>query len=249
MARIGIFGVCGKMGARIARLALKDKMFSVTACIENKEHQMIGSSLGKFLETTGADITIVDDIKKSNIKEIDCVIDFTLPAGTIEHVAVCEELDIPMVIGTTGFDRDSERKIVTASENIPIVFSPNMATGVNVLFNIVREASRVLGNDFSIKIDETHHIHKKDSPSGTAKMIARNIEDACGKNPYIEVFREGEVIGNHGIIFSNEYETLEIRHDAKSRDVFAAGALKAARFIVNKPAGLYTMADVLGFKK
>jgi 4-hydroxy-tetrahydrodipicolinate reductase len=113
----------------------------------------------------------------------------------------------------------------------------------------VRETARVLGRDFDIKVDETHHVHKKDSPSGTAKMIARVIKEASGKEVPIEAFREGEVIGNHGIVFDGEFENLEIRHDAKSRDVFAAGALEAAKFVAGKTPGLYSMTDVLGLNK
>jgi len=151
------------------------------------------------------------------------------------------------VIGTTGIGAGGEKKIAEAAKEIPIVFSPNMAIGVNVLFNIVAEAARALGNaGFSIKVDETHHVHKKDSPSGTAKMIGRVIKEASGKDAPIKAFREGEVIGNHGIVFESEFETLEVRHDARTRDVFAAGALKAAAFVAGKEIGLYSMADVLG---
>jgi 4-hydroxy-tetrahydrodipicolinate reductase len=154
-----------------------------------------------------------------------------------------------LVIGTTGLDAEAEKAIREAAKTIPIVFSPNMAIGVNLLFNLVREGARVLGKDFRIKIDETHHVHKKDSPSGTAKMIAGIIKEASGVDAPVEAFREGEVIGNHGIVFDGEYEKLEIRHGAKSRDVFAAGAIKAAKFAAKKEAGLYSMADVLGLQK
>jgi 4-hydroxy-tetrahydrodipicolinate reductase len=172
-----------------------------------------------------------------------------LPEPTLEHLAVCRAQKTPMVIGTTGLDASAEKKIAEAAADIPIVFSPNMAVGVNVLFNIVREAARVLGGSCSIKVDETHHVHKKDSPSGTAKMIGRVIREASGVDAPIEAFREGEVIGNHGIVFEGEYEVLEIRHNAKTRDVFAAGAIKAAKFLAGKAPGLYDMADVLGLKK
>ena len=147
-----------------------------------------------------------------------------------------------MVIGTTGIDPAGEEKIQSAARSIPIVFSPNMAVGVNLLFNIVREAARVLGKDFKINIDETHHVHKKDSPSGTAKMIAKVIDEASGVKAPIEAFREGEVIGNHGVVFDGEYEHIEIRHDAKSRDVFAAGSIKAAKFLLDKKNGLYNLS-------
>jgi 4-hydroxy-tetrahydrodipicolinate reductase len=153
-----------------------------------------------------------------------------------------------MVIGTTGLDASQENDIAERSRNIPIVFAPNMSIGVNLLFKIVKEAAGALSGDFDIRIDETHHIHKKDSPSGTAKMINKVIKEASGQDVPIKAFREGEVIGNHGIMFESEFETLEIRHNAKTRDVFAAGALKAAKFLKDKSSRLYTMADVLGIE-
>ena len=247
MLRIGVAGACGKMGKRIAFLAMRDPDIKIGSAVERKGLPETGQDIGSL--SAGKPVgTIVTDDLKAACSGIDCMIDFTLPAPTLEHIAACVESGVAMVIGTTGFEPSGEEKIREAAAKIPIVFSPNMAIGVNTVFKIVAEAARVLGKDFSIKIDETHHIHKKDSPSGTAKMIARVIKDSSGADPEIEAFRKGEVIGNHGIIFDGEFENIEIRHDAKTRDVFAAGALKAAKFLKGKPAGLYTMADVLGLR-
>jgi len=243
--RIGIFGIGGKMGRRIAHLAAGESDIEIVSAIEKDGHPVIGKDVGEVLEIEGTGIKVLSDIGESAGK-IDCMIDFTLPGATLEHVKICSDKNIPMVIGTTGIDPEGEKAIAEASKRIPIVFSPNMAIGVNLLFNLIREASRVLGPGFSIKVDETHHVHKKDSPSGTAKMIARIIKEACGKDVPVDAVREGEVIGNHGVVFDGEYETLEIRHNAKSRDVFAAGALTAARFMAGKRRGLFSMADVLG---
>ena len=240
MVKIGIAGICGKMGKRIADLASKDPDIELVIGLERENDPLVGK------QEKGVIVTA--DPGKA-CEGIDCLIDFTLPGPTLDHVRVCREKVVPMVIGTTGFDPQAEEVIRLAAEVIPIVFSPNMAVGVNLLFNIVREMAKVLGRDFNIKIDETHHVHKKDSPSGTAKMISSVIKKASGKDVPIEAFREGEVIGNHGIIFDGEFETLEIRHNAKSRDVFAAGALQAAKFVVDKMPGLYSMADVLGLGK
>jgi 4-hydroxy-tetrahydrodipicolinate reductase len=227
------------MGKRIADLAAKDSDIEIACGIEKEDSPMIGN------EDYGAIIS--SDTEKA-CEGIDCLIEFTLPEPTLKHVEVCVKGGVPLVIGTTGLDAAGEDKIAEAAKSIPIVFSPNMAIGVNLLFNLVKEAAKVLGKDFDIKIDETHHVHKKDSPSGTAKMIAKKIKEASALDAPIEAFREGEVIGNHGIVFDGKYEQLEIRHDAKSRDVFAAGALEAAKFIAGKKPGLYTMADVLGLK-
>ncbi|MFH1552317.1 MAG: 4-hydroxy-tetrahydrodipicolinate reductase [Candidatus Omnitrophota bacterium] len=247
MVRIGISGACGKMGRRIAEVASKDLGVKISAAMEKSDIPEKGKDLGLVIGSAALGVEIVSDLEKV-CDGIDCLIEFSLPEGTLEHLEICRKKGLAMVIGTTGLDAKDEDKIRQASSDIPIVFSPNMAVGVNLLFNIVREAARVLGRDFNVKIDETHHVHKKDSPSGTAKMIAKVITEASGADAPIEAFREGEVIGNHGIVFDGEYEKLEIRHDAKSRDVFAAGAVKAAKFAAGKSPGLYSMADVLGLK-
>jgi len=243
--RIGIYGICGKMGKRIAALAMEEGDMEIVSVIEIEGHPMVGKDMGEVLGTDSTGVRVLASAEGAK-GDIDCMIDFTLPDATVEHVKVCADAGIPMVIGTTGLDAKAEEAIKKASEKIPIVFSPNMSVAMNVLFNLVSDASRVLGEDFSIKVDETHHVHKKDSPSGTAKMILKVIKGSCGRDVPVEAFREGEVIGNHGINFDSEYETLEIRHDAKTRDVFVAGALKAARFVAGKAPGLYSMADVLG---
>lgn len=243
MVRIGIAGACGRMGGRIAALAIKDKDLEISGAFDIKDNPRTGKDLGEVIGLEPMGLAVASDLEDTG--KLDCLIDFTLPGPTMEHVRSCAEKGLPMVIGTTGIDAAGEEKIRQAAEKIPIVFSPNMSVGVNLLFKIVGEAARVLGKTFDIKVDETHHVHKKDSPSGTAKMIGRVIKDSSGVDAPIEAFREGEVVGNHGIIFDSVFETLEIRHNAKSRDVFAAGALEAAKYIFNKEPGLYNMADVL----
>ena len=245
MLKIGIFGVCGKMGKMIAELAEKDEQIALVSAMERKGHSLIDRDLGELLGGGHVGTKISDNIDEV-LESVECMIDFTLPDPTIEHLEACVEKNVPIVIGTTGFTSEQEKLILEASRSISMVFSPNMAVGVNLLFNIVSEAARVLGHTFDIKVDETHHIHKKDSPSGTAKMIAKIIAETCGKDPEVEAFREGEVIGNHGICYDGEFETLEIRHNAKTRNVFASGAITAAKYAATKIPGLYTMSDVLG---
>ncbi len=246
MLQLGISGVCGKMGRRIATLAAGDPDVEISFVTEQEGTDPVGKSLSEVVEGAG-DVEISSDLGKAS-PDLDCVIEFTLPEPTLKHVEICRDKKIPMVIGTTGIDAAGEEKIKEASSVIPIVYSPNMAPGVNLLFDIVGEAARVLGGDFNMKVDETHHVHKKDSPSGTAKMIAKVIKEASGIDAPVEAFREGEVIGNHGIVFDGEFENIEIRHDAKSRDVFADGSIKAAKFLSGKGPGLYAMAEVLGLK-
>jgi 4-hydroxy-tetrahydrodipicolinate reductase len=247
MLKICVAGSCGKMGKRIISLAMDDPGIKIVSALEAEGASEIGKDIGGIISGVPSGVVVTDDITAA-CSDIDCVIDFTLPEPTLEHVAFCVEKGVAMVIGTTGFDASGDDRIREASTRIPVVFSPNMAVGVNVLFKMVAEAARVLGKDFSINIDETHHVHKKDSPSGTARMIAGVVRSSCGMEPEIKAFREGEVVGNHGIVFDGEFERIEIRHEAKTRDVFASGALDAARFIKDKPAGLYDMADVLALK-
>ncbi|MDP8299759.1 MAG: 4-hydroxy-tetrahydrodipicolinate reductase [Candidatus Tantalella remota] len=245
MIKIGIAGACGKMGKRIADLAFQDADVEISAAFEHPDNPDVGGDIGTIAGSKAVGVAVSSDADKA-CADSECIIDFTLPEPTLEHLKACVASETPMVIGTTGIDAEGEKVIAEASEKIPVVFSPNMAPGVNLVFKMVAEAARTLGSDFTIKVDETHHVHKKDSPSGTAKMIGKVIKDSCGSEPTIEAFREGEVIGNHGIVFDGEFENIEIRHDAKTRDVFAAGAIKAAKFAAKQKPGLYSMADVLG---
>ena len=152
-----------------------------------------------------------------------------------------------MVIGTTGLSDSEQEKIKAASGKIPIVFSPNMSIGVNLLFKMASDAAKVSGPEYSVQIVEAHHVHKKDSPSGTAKEIARIIKDAkSDRDIPIESVREGETVGEHTVTFESNVDLIEITHSAKTRDIFVKGALQAAKSIVGKKSGLYTMKDVLG---
>ena len=245
MVNICVAGACGKMGKKIATLALKDPELEVLSLLESPDCPYIGRPFEKAAGKDEYGILVTADVAAA-CSGADCLIDFTFPAPTLKHVDECVKRSVGMVIGTTGFSPEEEAYISESAKKIPIVFSPNMAVGVNLVFKMVSEVSKVMGKDISIKIDETHHVHKKDSPSGTAKKIASCIREAGGGEPVIEAFREGEVIGEHGVVFDGEYESIEIRHSAKNRDVFASGALRAAKFLKGKPAGLYGMADVLG---
>ena len=151
------------------------------------------------------------------------------------------------MIGTTGLSLPEQGRVKEAAKKIPVVFSPNMSVGVNLLFKMIADAARVLGAEYNVGIVEAHHIHKKDSPSGTAKEMARIIKAEKGDIEVpIESVREDEIVGEHTVTFDSDVDLIEITHSAKSRDIFAKGALKAAKFVVGKPAGLYTMKDVLG---
>jgi len=180
------------------------------------------------------------------IAQCDCLIEFTEPEATIDHLALCEKHGKAAVIGTTGLSEAQREAVAGAAKKIPVVYSPNMSVGVNVLFRMVGEAARALGHEYRVEIVEAHHVHKKDAPSGTAKELARIVKDARGdvKIP-IESVREDEIVGEHTITFEGPFDVIEITHSAKTRDIFAKGALVAAAFVAGKPAGLYSMRDVL----
>ena len=222
MVKLCVSGSKGKMGSRVIALAKDDSELEVS---------------GQF---------DIDEEAGSAIEGCDCLIEFTSPQATMEHLELCEKHKKAIVLGTTGLSEDEQAKIKDVSTKIPIVFSPNMSVGVNLLFKVVSLAGKVLGPEYHVEIVEAHHVHKKDTPSGTAKELARIVKDVKGdaRTP-IESVREGEIVGEHTITFESDVDTIEITHSAKTRDIFAKGALVAAKFIVGKKDGLFTMQDVL----
>lgn len=236
MIKIAVSGAAGRMGTRIIQLANKDKDLKLVSALEREGHPRIGNSI--------ADVKISDDPKE--LENADCLIEFTTPQATVNHVGAAVKSKKPMVIGTTGLSDEEKSKVKEASGSIPIVFSPNMSIGVNVLFKLVKEAAAKLDREYTVNITEAHHTHKKDAPSGTAKRIAEMIKEASGKEVSdIKSIREGEIVGDHKVIFDSHLDSLELSHSAKTRDIFAKGALEAAKWIVRKSPGLYTMQDVL----
>ena len=248
MIRLVVSGCCGRMGSRICALAAGDKGFRLEAAFERKDRPEIGKKLGDALSIEGAGLSITSDAEEA-IKKGEVLIEFTTPLVTLEHLAIALKHKKAMVIGTTAIDSAGVKKIARAAEKIPVVYSPNMSVGVNLLFRLTGESAAVL-KDCSVSMTEAHHKHKKDAPSGTAKALARIIKDASGKEDIpIESIREGEIIGDHTVFFDGEFETLELTHRAKSRDVFASGSLLAAKFASQKKRGLFSMQDVLGIQE
>jgi 4-hydroxy-tetrahydrodipicolinate reductase len=232
--RLGISGACGKMGSRLLRLASEDKEFKVIFGLEHQEHKQCGK---EFLG-----IKITSDPKL--IEQIDVLIEFSTPLATLEHLNFCIEYKKPMVIGTTGFSTQEKEILSSSSRYIPILLSPNMSLGVNLLFDLVKEAARIL-RGYKINIIEAHHIHKKDAPSGTAKRLASLIEEFSSQKINIESIREDEIIGDHEVIFDSPWDKIKLSHSAKTRDIFAKGALRAAKWILKKPPGFYDIKDML----
>jgi 4-hydroxy-tetrahydrodipicolinate reductase len=239
MIKLAISGCQGRMGQRIIALALNDKTFKISALLESKD----------FLGVSSLSCKIPVSFEDTALKGSQVLIEFTTPEATIGHLKSCQKYGVNMVIGTTGLSRAQAAKIKKASSKIAIVFSSNMSVGVNLVFALIRQAAQITGKDYSIVLSETHHVHKKDAPSGTAKTMAE-IAQAFSKTKIneIESIREGEVIGDHTITFESPVDLISIRHHAKTRDIFVQGALVAAKFLSKKKKGLFNMQDVLGLK-
>lgn len=265
MIRVAVAGVAGRMGSRIAQLVCEAEDLRLTGCWERKDHPLVGKVL-KSVIAGAPEGLIVEESAEKAIKDADVMIDFTIPQATVEHAKVCAELGVCAVIGTTGFS-DSDRKILgECARKIAMVVAPNMSVGVNVLYKLVEMAARLLGPDFDIEIVEAHHRFKKDAPSGTAVRLGQILAGATGRSwddaavyvrkgmvgerrPEeigIQVLRAGDIVGEHTVLFASLGERIEITHRAHSRDNFARGALRAARWVVGKAPGLYDMQNVLG---
>lgn len=206
-----------------------------------------------------------DDLTKE-IDACDVVVDFSHPTATDEICRACLGAGKPLVIGTTGHSNEKRASLEKAARSLPVVFSPNFSIGVNTLFWLTRKAAAMLGEDFDLEIVETHHRLKKDAPSGTAKKLAeilcevrkldytKNVvhgrKGLIGERPDSEIgvhsIRGGDVVGDHTVTFIGRGERLELTHESSSRETFAGGALRAAKWIFGRPPGLYTMEDVLG---
>mgnify|MGYP001817004308 CR=1 FL=1 len=176
------------------------------------------------------------------------LIDFSLPEALSSVLAGAKRKGIPLVCGVSGLDEQQLADIRDAAQSVAVVYDRNMSAGVAVLENVVRQAAATLGPDFGVQVHETHHVHKIDAPSGTALKLGEAIADSLGIDPgdvHYESERRGEVPGDHTVILSSDTETLSFHHSVTTRDVFADGALRAARWVIGKPPGLYSMQDVL----
>jgi 4-hydroxy-tetrahydrodipicolinate reductase len=225
--RIALVGASGRMGKAVVGLIENDPQFAIAA------------KVGR-----------ADSLEKSS-SDAEVVIDFSLASATKSVSETCARLKRPLVLGTTGQNESEKEAVQSAARQIPIVFSANFGVGVNVLFQLARAAASSLGDDFEIEIVEAHHRTKKDAPSGTAKHLARILQSSLGaaRDVPVHSIRAGDVVGDHTIIFAGQGERLELTHRASSREIFARGALRAARWVVDQPPGLYRMEDVLGFAR
>jgi len=267
MVKITVCGAAGRMGSRIVALSKDYPEIKIVGAVESKNNPKLGVDAGAIAGIGDIGVKIVDDIEKV-INETDIAVNFTNPEATLEHLEIIRKYKKSIVIGTTGFNNEQLSLIQEASKEIPVVLSPNMSIGVNLLFKILKDVAKVLGDDYDVEIVEAHHRMKKDAPSGTAIKMAKVIAEALSRNfdevaVYarkgiigertkkeigIQTIRAGDIVGEHTVIFGGLGERIEIVHKASSRDTFARGALKAVLWLYGKPAGLYDMGDVLGIK-
>jgi 4-hydroxy-tetrahydrodipicolinate reductase len=259
---IGINGACGRMGLRIVQLAHEDKDLVVGAALESPEHPQQGRDIGEVAGIGKLGVPVRTGLPIE--KQVNVVIDFSQPEGTMAVLPVCVQRHIPIVVATTGHTKAQRDDIEAAANYTAVLMAPNMSLAVNVLMKLVGQAAQVLRNKgFDVEILERHHRFKKDSPSGTALQFARLIQEAMGLTELrhgreglvgersareigIHAIRAGDNPGEHSIIFSTLGETLEMTHRAHSRDCYVRGSLQAAKFLADRPAGRYTMNDVLG---
>jgi 4-hydroxy-tetrahydrodipicolinate reductase len=252
------------MGKRIIACALSDPDFRLAGAVERAGHPDIGQDAGLLSGMAAPGVVISDDLS-SVVEAGEVVIDFSSPAAVEKNIAAAAAARKALVIGTTGLSAEQSRRVEEAGELVACVFSPNMSAGVNLLFQLAGETARFLGDGYDVEIVEAHHRFKKDAPSGTAAKLAQVIAAALGRDLEkaarygrkgetgertaeeigIHSVRAGDIVGEHTVIFSNQGERLELTHRAHSRDTFARGALRAARFAASAPPGLYGMMDVL----
>ena len=258
---IAINGAGGRMGQRLVALAKEDRDLQVVAAIDAPTTPVQGRDAGEVAGVGKTGVPITYDLPMSN--KPDCLIDFSAPEGTMTVLPICVARQIPIVVATTGHTAAQKTEIESAAHQTAVLFAPNMSLVVNLLFKLTRLAAEALkGKGFDAEIIERHHRYKKDSPSGTAVRFGEIIQEVQGGEFVhgreglvgertadeigIHAVRGGDNVGEHTIIFTTLGETLELVHKGHNRDSYARGALLAAKFLANRPAGRYTMSDVLG---
>jgi len=254
------------MGKTILSLARQDSQIKIAGAYERPDSQFLGRDVGELIGEKAVNVPVHPDLREC-IESGDVLIDFTQPSATLQHLKIALEHRRRMVIGTTGLTQDAIKKIHEAAKKIAIVQAPNMSLGVNLLFRLARLVGSTLSDEYDVEIVETHHKHKKDAPSGTALELAREI--AVGRKIQLETgviygrkgitgerkkgsvgihaIRGGDVVGDHTVSFLADGERVELTHKASSREAFARGALLAAKFLMKKKNGFFTMQQVLGF--
>ena len=256
--KIAIAGAGGRMGQALIEAVLAERGLELVAAFDAAGSPAIGRAAGS--------VKVQADL--GGLAAADVLIDFTRPAGTLLHLEACVKFGKALVIGTTGFSEPQQQRVAAGGKRVPIVMSPNFAIGVNVLFRLAQTAAQALGEDYDVEIVEAHHRHKVDAPSGTALKLGELVAAALGRKldevaahgrsgntgerPAKEIgfhaLRGGDIVGEHTVIFAGAGERVEVAVRSQSRSTYAAGALRAARWLEGRGPGLYDMAEVLGLK-
>jgi len=251
MIKVVVCGASGRMGQTIGRMVKESSGLELVGGIDLKPGTFFGVDI---VETKN-----MEALLKS--KKPDVLLDFTIASAAVESVKVAARNKVALVVGTTGFSSDQRAEMAQAIEgNVPAVISSNFSVGVNIFWQLIRDAGKLL-KDYDIEVIEAHHRNKKDAPSGTAKTILQILDEEVGsrRKQYgregmmeraneigVHVIRGGDIVGEHKVMFSKNFETIELSHRAYDRSVFASGALRATHWIIGKKPGIYGMSDVLG---
>ena len=263
--KVAIVGAAGRMGGRLIHAVLEAEGLELTGATERNGHPQIGTDAGLLAGAGELGVKISADLA-AVMAEADVLIDFTFPEVTLKNLEICAQAGKMIVSGSTGFSPEQKLQVEKYAAQIPVVLAPNMSVGVNACFKLLKEAAKILGNDFDVEVVEMHHNQKKDSPSGTAVRMGEVVADAldrdynkvanfhregmCGARTKAEIgmqtVRGGDIVGEHTVYFIGMGERIEISHRAMSRDMFARGAVRACQWLQQKESGLYDMQDVLG---
>ena len=264
--RIAVAGASGRMGQMLVDAIRGADDCRLSGALDIASSPAIGKDAGSSSgQPTG--VLIIADMR-AGLADSQVLIDFTRPEGTLEHLKVCRELGVALVIGTTGFTEAQKAVIAEASKDIAIMMAPNMSVGVNVTLKLLEMAAKALSTGYDIEIIEAHHRHKVDAPSGTALKMGEVIADALGRDLKdcavyaregvtgerdpssigFATIRGGDIVGDHTVLFAGTGERIEISHKSSSRATYAQGSLRAVRFLAGQKAGLFDMFDVLGLK-
>jgi len=266
--KIGVVGSGGRMGRMLVSEAHAAGGFRVAAGSEAPKSPLLGKDVGELAGIGTLGIAVVPDAA-AMFRDAEIVLDFTVPAASVAHAKLAAETGCALVLGTTGLDAAQGAAVREAAKRAPILWAANFSLGVNLLLSLVEQAARALGEDYDIEILEMHHRHKVDAPSGTALVLGEAAARGRGidlssrservrdghpgarktGNIGFAVLRGGDVAGEHSVIYAAPGERLELTHRASTRQIFARGAIRAARWLAGKPAGLYDMKDVLGLAR
>jgi 4-hydroxy-tetrahydrodipicolinate reductase len=265
MTKIVITGAAGRMGLALIRCSQQRDGIELVGATERAGHEALGQDVGVLAGLDSLGVVLTSDLREA-LAAADVVIDFTYHTAVPGIATLAAELGRAVVIGTTALDDEECSVVERAAGKVPVVWAPNMSLGVNLLFAVAKRAASVLGAGYQVTVDETHHVHKLDAPSGTALRLGEKVAEGAGvrfddvmihdeggqQDRYpegsiaIRSFREGEVVGDHTVAFENAVERVSLTHNAFSRDALAMGALHAAEWVCSRRARLYDMQDVLG---